>query len=340
MASPPPARPIGQYSLVQEALLHVAADVGALGKVISELIPGVVDLAAEFESCREGLLSRFGKAANPRPQFSTTVAEGNTRLNRVQVGSSGPLNSGLDLDGEKCLLTTLPFFVGSGTPQKQTRACLHCWSSRWPTCHVVAAGSCIMGQSIFIGGEPCVVDRRILPMRYAKEVSPPSWFDRLLSPKPSILCHTSAAIVTLDPCTPWAHVDVGTGPQYPPPRFSNMVPTTHTTRSDRFNGSLPVGGTASAPEYHDDEFKALRPQDCPYPLLRTTLHDPVAEVTTVLHHQSRYLQVWTGALTTFGVDAVVLEPLSAMSDSFNNHDGVHILSAGEQYTNVMAISLE
>ena len=80
--------------------------------------------------------------------------------------------------------------------------------------------------------------------------------------------------------TPWAHVDVGTGPQYPGPRFSNMVPTTHVTRSDRFDGRLPVrlrfllalgcvvpptttaecccgqvGGNATSPEYHDDEFK-------------------------------------------------------------------------------------
>ena len=155
---------------------------------------------------------------------------------------------------------------------------------------------------------------------------------------PYILTHTSRAVVTLDPCTRWAHVDVGVGPQYPGPRFSNMVPTTHVTPSTRFNGSFPIGGKPAAPEYHDDEFKAL--EHCPSTLLRTTLHDPVANETTVLHHQSRYLQVWTGALETFGVDAVVLEPLSSMSDSFNNHDGLHILSSGEQFTNAMALSLE
>ena len=110
------------------------------------------------------------------------------------------------------------------------------------------------------------------------------------------------ATVTLDPCTVWTHVDVGTGPQYPAPRFSNMVPTTHTTPSHRFDGSLPIGGNATVPEYHDDEFKALRPQDCAEDLFRTTLHDPVTDFTTVLHHQSSYLQVWTGALSTFGID--------------------------------------
>ena len=157
---------------------------------------------------------------------------------------------------------------------------------------------------------------------------------------PYFLAHASKATVTLDPCTAWTHVDVGTVPQYPAPRFSNMVPTTHTTPSQRFDGSLPIGGNATVPEYHDDEFKALRPQDCAGGLFRTSLHDPVTDFTTVLHHQSSYLQVWTGALTTFGIDAVVLEPLSAMSDGFNNRDGLHILSSGEEYTNVMAVSLE
>ena len=82
-------------------------------------------------------------------------------------------------------------------------------------------------------------------------------------------------------------------------------------------GRLPVGGNATVPEYHDDEFKAMRPQDCTEQLFQTKLLDPVTDETTVLHHQSRYLQVWTGGVTTFGVDAVVLEPLSAMSDGFN-----------------------
>lgn len=58
---------------------------------------------------------------------------------------------------------------------------------------------------------------------------------------PYILCHTSASIITLDPCTPWAHVDVGTGKEYPPPRFSNMVPTGHVSPSE-LNGSAPIGG--------------------------------------------------------------------------------------------------
>ena len=92
------------------------------------------------------------------------------------------------------------------------------------------------------------------------------------------------------------------------------------------------------PAYHDDEYKALQP--CESNLLRTTLTDPVTDEVTILTHESRYIQVWTGALSTFGVDAVVLEPLSAMSDAFNNHNGLHILDSGEEYTNDFSLEIE
>ena len=38
----------------------------------------------------------------------------------------------------------------------------------------------------------------------------------------------------------------------------------------------------------------MRPQACTEPLFRTTLRDTVTEEVTVLHHQSKYIQVWTG----------------------------------------------
>ena len=40
--------------------------------------------------------------------------------------------------------------------------------------------------------------------------------------------------------------------------------------------------------------QAMRPQACTEPLFRTTLRDTVTEEVTVLHHQSKYIQVWTG----------------------------------------------
>jgi galactose mutarotase-like enzyme len=45
---------------------------------------------------------------------------------------------------------------------------------------------------------------------------------------PYFLATLHTATLQLDPCTHWNHVDVATGPQYPPPRYSNMVPTGHT----------------------------------------------------------------------------------------------------------------
>lgn len=41
---------------------------------------------------------------------------------------------------------------------------------------------------------------------------------------PYFLATLHTATLTLDPCsTGWNHVDVDTGPQFPPPRYSNMV---------------------------------------------------------------------------------------------------------------------
>lgn len=53
----------------------------------------------------------------------------------------------------------------------------------------------------------------------------------------------------------------------------------------------------------------------------------------------RYLQIWTGAKAAFGVDAVVLEPLGAMSDGFNNHDGLHVISPGETFKGSYKVAL-
>ena len=38
----------------------------------------------------------------------------------------------------------------------------------------------------------------------------------------------------------------------------------------------------------------MRPQACTEPLFRTTLRDTITGEGTVLHHQSKYIQVWTG----------------------------------------------
>ena len=65
-------------------------------------------------------------------------------------------------------------------------------------------------------------------------------------------------------------------------------------------------GSVAVPAYHDDEYKALQPDNekCSGDGgFRTTLTDPVTDYVTILSHESKYIQVWTGAKSTFGVDA-------------------------------------
>ena len=147
--------------------------------------------------------------------------------------------------------------------------------------------------------------------------------------------------VVLDPCTPWRHVDVHRGRQYPPPRFSDMVPSTHTRAWRRDNGTDVVGAdpaNASLPVYMDDEVKAAL--ECAHGY-RTRLLTPDGDVTTLAtdpHY--RYLQIYTGSKSSGGEDAVVLEPLSAMSDAYNNHDGLHVISAGQSFLSAFSVSVE
>lgn len=153
----------------------------------------------------------------------------------------------------------------------------------------------------------------------------------------------SKAKIVLDNCTSHVHVDVETGPQFPPPRFSNMVPSRHVSPWLKNNGSDAIGGNTSVPTYMDDEVKALRA--CPGSedsFFATRLVDPVLSDTTVLlhDHSFRYLQIFTGAKATWGADAVVLEPLSAMSDAYNNHDGLHVISAGETFSSRFGVRVE
>lgn len=108
---------------------------------------------------------------------------------------------------------------------------------------------------------------------------------------PYFLCSASEAVVTLDPCTKWLYVDVGTGPQYPPPRYSNMVPTGHTHPYTRFNGTRPVGGNVTNPTYFDVEVKATslcEGGNFPGGGFMTTLHDPGSGDTLALAHTSPY----------------------------------------------------
>jgi hypothetical protein len=86
-----------------------------------------------------------------------------------------------------------------------------------------------------------------------------------------------------------------------------------------FLGGVELNGcsvhtTVQDPTYFDDEVKAVNPAKCGAGSEIThTLHDAASGVETKLHvsPEFRFLQIFTGAKSIWGVDAVVLEPLSA-----------------------------
>ncbi len=129
-----------------------------------------------------------------------------------------------------------------------------------------------------------------------------------------------------------------------------MVPTTRTFRWDRFNGSETFGGNASVPTYFDDEVKAIDLSGCSISStgetkdqqLKHVLYDAATNITVNLHVDQvyKFWQIFTGAKSVSSVDAVVLEPLSSMSDAYNNHDSLHVISADETLTSAYAVSLD
>jgi galactose mutarotase-like enzyme len=110
----------------------------------------------------------------------------------------------------------------------------------------------------------------------------------------------------------------------------------------RFDGTQTFGGNVTLPTYFDDEVKAIDAAKCSNgDGFKHVLHDAASKVATTLHvgPEFKFLQIFTGAKSIWGVDAVVLEPLSAMSDAYNNHDSLHIISAGETFTSTYGVSV-
>ena len=75
------------------------------------------------------------------------------------------------------------------------------------SCRAVAAASFTMGQSLFVGGEPCAVNGHLLPVRYSKQEvqQAPSWLDRMGWTRPRSAkgssvasCHICGGRTTLD----------------------------------------------------------------------------------------------------------------------------------------------
>ncbi|XP_065834183.1 uncharacterized protein YihR-like [Oscarella lobularis] len=147
---------------------------------------------------------------------------------------------------------------------------------------------------------------------------------------PYFLTTPYKTIVTFSNCTKWNHIDV----------TNNLIPTGTTELVEAFSDGLLIGGTADEPTYFDDGYKPLLgPSVCP--MYETTLHDMSNGETIVLWQDSsfHYVQFYTGARTAFGVDAVVIVPMAGMTDCFNNHDGLIILSGNETWVGSFGVHL-
>ena len=137
---------------------------------------------------------------------------------------------------------------------------------------------------------------------------------------PYFKCTPHSAVITLDPCHEWTHVDLNT----------NQNPTGHTTRHNPFDGSSPIGGQPGSPTQYDDEYKSLRSGSFCGQILETRIHDHASQQTVVVWQDfdNHFVHVFTGYQDE---PSVAVEPMSAMADAFNNHDGLSVLSDGQSW---------
>lgn len=151
----------------------------------------------------------------------------------------------------------------------------------------------------------------------------------------------SKAIVQLDPCSSWNHIDVTNNSAV----FSDLIPTGLTTTLTRNDDSWhvngrPLGGTSEAPTYLDDEFKATAPiSKCP--TLTTRITDGETHDTAELWQDFnfRWVQVYSGTQSAQGRSAIAVEAMSSQADSWNDMQGVNIIQAGESFVASFGVRL-
>lgn len=144
---------------------------------------------------------------------------------------------------------------------------------------------------------------------------------------PYFNCTSYSAYVTLDPCTPWNHIELD----------SNMDPTGNTKLYHGLNGSAPIGGNETHPTHYDDGFKPIRANSPDCSVMETVLNDTKTGHTVVLWQDSafKFVQVFTGL-----VGGIAIEPMSAAADAYNNHDHLAILSGGEIWTGSFGVYIK
>ena len=145
--------------------------------------------------------------------------------------------------------------------------------------------------------------------------------------------------ITLDRhCNKWAAVTLN----------DHLIPTGITHLFNGFVGNDEIGGTYTTPKYYDKSLKAVGTYpdsaECfPNEILYTRLYDSETRQTVVLYHYKNkfpIVHVLTGIVSATGEQAVAIEPMSAMADSFNNHDNLQILSGGEIWSGAFGVYLQ
>ena len=136
---------------------------------------------------------------------------------------------------------------------------------------------------------------------------------------PYFKCTPYSAVVTLDQCDTWTHVDLN----------ANMNPTGITTNRNPFDGTTPIGGGPGTPTFYDDEFKSLRSSPT-CDMLTTTLYDNATNQRVVVWQDfdNRIVHVFTGYTDE---PSIAIEPMAGLADSFNNHDGLSVISDGQTW---------
>ena len=148
---------------------------------------------------------------------------------------------------------------------------------------------------------------------------------------PYFACTAYSSVVTFDPSVKWSYVELN----------SNMNPTGITSPGSPFDGSSPIGGSATNPTFYDHEYKSVTSPAFKAGIV-TKLHDAATGKTVVLSQSPnmRFVHVFTGSTTGFGEGSVAMEPMSGMADAFNNHDHLAILSGGEVWTGSIRVNVE
>ena len=149
---------------------------------------------------------------------------------------------------------------------------------------------------------------------------------------PYFKCTAYSAFVVLDQCTQWNHVQLNT----------NLDPTGITDRFYGLNGTDPIGGSPTEPTLYDDEYKPRDGTVHNCDLIQTKICDMATGHNVVLWQDDsfRFVHIFTGYTSPFHESAIAVEPMSAMADSYNNHDHLTVLSGGETWTGSFGVYVE